>query len=227
MKSLFILLIAIFLVGCVSENQQKGLDDIAYHYDAETSYTKSYKNSAGSKKTTTFNVNVSNSKMLDTLRADITTSNIALMMFDSFTEDEKKDYTYLNVTLIKKAKDTVSYNFFPEVLNVGLDQVSIFIDFSEKLLAKDYKGIFNNIDPTIIESDTFSLFTNYLDQLTNDYGDITAYKRYGFGILKQKTGEELLGYSGILTFNNGFTKTYYIITSKQKDNNYVLGYNLE
>ena len=227
MKSIIFLLIAIFMVGCASESQQKGLDEIAAYYDANTSFSKNYSNSVGTKKITTFNIKITDSKMLDSLRADITCSNIALMLFDSFTEEEKKDYNYINVELIKKGNDTLSYSYNPEILNIGIDQVSIFTDFSEKLLAKDYKGVFNNIEPSLIQSNSLLQFTNYQTQFVNEHGNITAYKRYGFGVIKKEDGTQVLSFSGFLTFNDGFVKPYYMTVSKQIDNNYVLGYSFE
>jgi hypothetical protein len=227
MRFFIILLIGLFFIGCISDSQQEGLDHVGAFYNATTSYSKSFKTSTGEGSKNIFSIKVSNSQMIDSLNEVVTSPNIALMLFDNFTEKEKKAYTYVDVELIKNNSDTISMQYSPKALALALDQLSIYNDFSDKLVSKDYKGIVNMIEPKYVIKDLDSLIENYINILTNKHGKITSYMRTGFGVVNLKNGEKLLRYIGYLKFGDGYYRSYFINVPTQVDNDYIQGYDLK
>ncbi|UZR94924.1 hypothetical protein [Chondrinema litorale] len=211
------------LFSCVSENEQKGLDKIANHYNVKTSYTKGFKTNAG-EKNTIFTIKVGDSEMIDTMQHALVSSNIALMLYESFTPEERSEYSYLEVKFDKdSAKEDGSF-YEPALLADGLDQAVIFSNFSDNLLTKNYEAIVNNLKPEYKSPQLANNLSNFMANLSNQHGEVIDYKRVGFGI---SNGGSLFHYSGHLKFRDGFVKSYFLTASKQPSEDYIMGYNLE
>ncbi len=225
MKKIIIIVSISFLISCVSESQQNGLDNIAKHYNATTAFSKGFYTKKN-KTINYFTITVSNSKMIDTLRADVTLSNIAMMLLDSFTDEEQEKYDFIKVTYISKAGDTLNYKYPPKILKQGLDQVTIFTDFSDKVVIGNYIDAALMLDPKFQKKNTAVQFKNYMNMLTKKHGKITGYKRLGFGALSEK-GMDLFQFDGFLTFADSYKRPYVITLTKDVKNNYVMGYNFD
>lgn len=223
MKPTILILIIVFLTSCISDTQQQGLNEVSALYHAKTSYSKGFNKSAGQKTIKHFNIDVSDSEMIDSLNAVTTCPNIALIVYKNFTEKEKKTYTHIHVELETK-KDTVAFNYEPKVLENGLQQVSMFTEFSENLLAKNYNGMIKQINTELIIKDLEIKLKNYFDILIKQHGDIKKYIRTGFGSVNLKNGEKLFRFSGYLTFNDGYNRFYFVNVSMDTKNKKIQGY---
>lgn len=221
------IVIALMVISCASENQQKGLDLIAKHYHTETSFSKGFETNAG-KSSSRFNIKVSNSPMLDTLRQDITASNIALMLYESFTEDERDDYDFINVELMQDSlQDPVKALYDIKELSSALDQVAIFTNFSENLLQKNYNSIAQNIADRYQNPKLAGNLEVFMNGLHKAHGNLIEYKRIGFGIYTKPNNEKLFHYSGHLKFVDGYIRPYMLTTSMKVNNDYIEGYKLD
>ena len=213
--------------GCASETQRKGLDIIADHYEATTAFSKGFNTNAG-KTTTMFTIKVSNSKMIDTLRPDITASNIALMLYETFTEEERESYNEIQVALVKDSlKEAETSRYDPSVLADALDQSAIFRSFSDNLINKDLGSIAENMAPQYKTDKLLPNLTNYMTALVNTHGKLEGYKRTGFGILSLPDNRKLFFYSGYLIFEDGVYRGYNVQTSQNMDNNYLMGFKFD
>ncbi len=226
MKSILLLSVTILLASCMSKNEKKTLDVIANHYGAKTSYSKSYKKSSGKAKVNSFDIKVSGSDLLDSLDANIACSNIALMLFEGFSTEEKSKYTQIGVELNQNGSTTTDLVFTPDVLIGGLLQLSVFRDFSKMMLAKDYKGVVDRVDPKYLEEDVLPRFTKYVQNLTDEHGDIIDFKRVGYGKMTYPDGTSAFQFSGHFEFKDGYNRSYFVLTSTDKDNKHIQGYNL-
>lgn len=223
MKKYISILLISAMISCASENQQKGLDLIAKHYQTEVSFSKGFATNAG-KSSARFNIKVANSPMLDTLRQDVTASNIALMLYESFTEDEKDDYDFIHVEL---KKDTLKALYDVKRLSKALDQAAIFTNFSDDILNENYEAIVKNIKPEYQNPELASNLRSYVKRLRDVHGAVVAYKRVGFGIYTKPNNERLFHYSGHLEFVDGYIRPYELNTSMKIDDDYIAGYKLD
>jgi len=226
MKTFLTIFALSFLFACATETQQKGLDEIANHYKASTSFSKGFQ-TINNKTVSNFKVQLSDSEMLDSLKPGVTLSNVALILFKNFTVEERKKYDYFYIEHIKKNSDTINYTFTPNSLYAGLIQSKFFTDFSNKLLTKEYKRAAKMLDPIYYQEESESNFANYITNLTNKHGEIMKYKRTGFGVIEPNKGRLMYTFNGFLTFADGYQRNYFITTSQQTENQYLLGYNLE
>ncbi|MEX0287909.1 MAG: hypothetical protein AB3N14_02270, partial [Flavobacteriaceae bacterium] len=163
-----------------------------------------------------------------TLRPDITASNIALMLYESFDEDEKKAYDDI---IVEITRDTISKSeksrYDPAMLKVGLDQAAIFTNFSDNFLNQEFDAIAKNMAPKYQTSVLASNLSDYWKSLIVQHGRIIGYKRTGFGTYTTADNQKLLYYSGVLDFKDGSKRGYSIQTSRNIDNNYLMGFKFD
>jgi len=207
-NSILILIALILSISCVSKTQQKGLDEIAELYNAETGYSKGFFTEEG-KKYSYYEAVVSKSKMLDTLDTRSSCSNIAFMLYDNLNEKERNAYDYIRVQL-RKNNDTVIIKFKPDALKIGAEQAKIFDEFSNHLLKNEYHAIKKMVDPNYIPGDVDKRIKKYMDPINSYHGNPKSYKRTIFTVSEQKNGENLLTYKGFLSYSDGYHKNYYI-----------------
>lgn len=223
MKTILIIISISFLASCASDTQQKGLDNIAKHYDATTAFSKGF-NTKNNKTTRYFQIIISNSKMLDSLRPDVTLSHIAMMLLSDLTEEEQDNYNFIKVAYINNSQDTIKYRYPIQVLKQGIDQVALFTEFSDKVVAEKYTDAVSMLDPLLLEKNTAIQFENYIKNLTAKHGKVIGYKRLGFGALSEN-GVDLFQFNGYLSFADYYKKPYIITMTKDVANDYIMGYN--
>ncbi len=227
MRKLIITLISLIIVACASENQQRGLDAIAEHYNTETSFTKGFQTNAG-KTITKFTIKVGSSELLDTLPEKLAASNIALMLYESFSAEEREDYTNIEVKMQQDSlAEAESYYFDPGLMRDALDQSAIFSNFSDNLIDKNYDAIAQSMEPQYQSPKLATNLGNYMRRLHSAHGNLIAYKRLGFGIYTKANNEKRFHFSGHLTFSDGYKRPYVLTTSMKVNEDYISGYGLD
>lgn len=218
-------LLAFALLSCVSENEQKGLDYIGSLYDAKTSYSKSIDSELGSETLKKFNVKVSESSRIDSLQPTVTTANIAWLMYESFTEDEKKSYTHVDVELISTKNDTASYYYPLELLETLSKKSSTFKAFSQSLVDGDYikiEALKNNAalpDPLVIT------LQNKITQMEKQLGKLISYEPFGIGEGKDELGT-IYQFQGYLVFEQGAYEPYLVVINAAEGKDKLIGFKI-
>ena len=87
MRTLFILpILGLLLISCNTDNQNATLDKIAENYEASVSSSREFQmNDENNESYEAFKIKLTNSKMLDTLRPDLVSPSVAMMLLDGFT----------------------------------------------------------------------------------------------------------------------------------------------
>jgi len=226
MKShIIIALLLLIFVGCVSENEQKGLDSIANLYDAQTSFSKSFNNSVGVKARKTFNVKVSGSKRIDTLEPTVTTANIAMLMYESFTQKEKGNYTHIDVELINSKNDTASYYYPVEVLNKISAKSKSYHDFSQGLVDHDFEKVDNLKDVNEIPNPIAKGLENKISAMEERLGKLKGYESFGVAEATDEKGT-IFQFQGYLIFSNEVRKPYFTVTDATEGKDKLIGFRI-
>lgn len=226
MKShIIIALLSLVFVGCVSENEQKGLDYIADLYDAQTSYSKSFNNSMGVKARKTFNVKVSGSKRIDTLEPTVTTANIAMLMYESFTEKEKGNYTHIDVELINSKNDTAGYFYPVEVLNKISAKSKSYHNFSQSLVDHDFEKVDNIKDVSSIPNPVAEGLEKKIAAMEGAFGKLKAYESFGVAEATDEKGT-IFQFQGYLVFGDDVRKPYFTVTDATEGKDTLIGFRI-
>ena len=218
-------LLALTLGSCVSENEQKGLDYIGSLYDATTSYSKSFDSELGSETLKKFNVKVSESNRIDTLQPTVTTANIAWLMYESFTEDEKKNYTHVDVELISTKNDTASYYYPVGLLETLSKKATTFKAFSQSLVDGDYTKIDALKDSTIFPDPIATGVKNKIDQMEKQLGNLIGFEPFGIGEGKDEVGT-IYQFQGYLVFEQGAYKPYLVVVNVAEGKDKIIGFKI-
>lgn len=219
------ILTLVLMMSCVSENEQKGLDYIGALYGGETSYSKSFKSESGEESTRTFNVKIKASERIDTLEPTVTTSNIALLMYESFTEEEKEDYTHIDIELINKKNDTAGYYYPVNVLKSLSDKSKSYKIFSQSLVDKDYDKIDEIRNPDEIKQTASAGLEAYIDALEKKHGDLIGYEPFGIAEGKDDKGI-IYQFQGYLLFENGQYQPYLVVLDAAEGEERLIGFRI-
>lgn len=226
MKShMIIALLALVAVGCVSENEQQGLDKIADLYQAKTSYSKSFDSNAGIKTMSKFNVKVSESERIDTLQPTVSTANIAMLMYESFTDSEKGDYTHIDVELISRKNDTAAYFYPIDVLKDLSTKSNSYKVFSESLVDGKFATVDEITDPKEIPNSIADGLKAKIKQMESRFGKLHGYESFGIAEISDEDGKAYQ-YQGYLVFGNGVRKPYFTVADAAKENDKLIGFRI-
>ena len=218
-------LLAFTLMSCVSENEQKGLDYIGSLYDAKTSYSKSFDSEVGSETLKKFNVKLSESSRIDSLQPTVTTANIAWLMYESFTDDERKNYTHIEVELISAKNDTASYYYPMGLLETISKKGSTFKAFSQSLVDRDYIKIDGLKDDAVIPDPLALGLKNQIAQMEKQLGKLTSYEPFGIGEGQDELGT-IYQFQAYLVFEQGAYKPYLIVFDAAEGAEKIIGFKI-
>ncbi|MAP55456.1 hypothetical protein [Altibacter sp.] len=222
MRLLTIILLALIKVSCASETEKKSLNSVEEIYGATTAYSKksSFDVAQGTKKE--FNIVVSNSKMIDTLPPTVTSGNIALLVFEGLSEEEKKAYNGISVDLINSKQDSASYFYPSELLESLVTKSGNFKRFSESIV----NGNFGKLDALKSDADIpISIGDGVKKTIRNNemiYGDLLAYQPFGVSEDRDEIGE-IYQFQANLVFEKG-TIGYFVNIDKAEGKDKVIGF---
>lgn len=220
------ILIALVAISCISENEQKGLNEVAALYNTNASYSKGFKTNNG-ETLNIFTIKIENGALLDSLPEALTSSNIALMLYKSFTPKEKEAYSYIEVRKNNDSTESEGSMYDPVLLADAADQLAIYDAFSKKIIDKDYDGVVKALKPEYQSPTVKQNLENFMSKLLSAHGAITEFKRIEFGIYTTQDGEKLFQFGGYFTFKDGYNQHYSVTSSMDPSIDYITGYNIE
>jgi len=218
-------LLALALVSCVSENEQKGLDYIGSIYDAKTSYSKSFDSELGSETVKKFNIKVSESSRIDSLQPTVTTANIAWLMYESFSADEKENYTHVDVELISTKNDTASFYYPVDVLETLGKKAINFKAFSQNLVDRDFVKIDALKDDNEIPASLTVGLKNKIVQMEQQLGKLVGYEPFGISEVKDDLGAAYQ-FQGYLVFEKGAYKPFLTVIDVAPGKDKLIGFKI-
>ncbi len=223
MKKLLLIIATGLIVACASESEQKSLDRIADIYDAKTSYSKGFNSAAGKETIRNFTAKISESDLIDSLNPNVTSSNIALLVYQGFEEDEKDKYNNIFVQMVNKKGDTADYTYPVPVLKKVAAKSPIFVAFSEGVLKGDGGKIDEirntNTIPDPIGEQLMVTITKYKSK----YGSLIGYDPFGIAELSDEQGTAYQ-FQSYLVFSSGKKIPYLVNLDTAPENDKLDGF---
>lgn len=225
MKKAIIISFAALCFACASETEQKSLDRIADIYDGKTSYSKSFNSSTGKETIRSFKAKISESKLIDSLNPNVTSANIAVLVYDGFAEEEQDKYTGVDVEMINMAKDTASYTYPIDVVKKVHGKSLIFKSFSESLIDGDAKTIDEMRSLESIPEAVGGKVLNSITNLKNKYGSLIGYDPFGIAEISDAQGTAYQ-FQSYLIFSSGKKVPYIVIVDTNPEKNKIEGFRI-
>ncbi|MCW8981531.1 MAG: hypothetical protein OQJ83_09085, partial [Altibacter sp.] len=148
--------------------------------------------------------------------------NIALLVFEGLSEEEKKSYSGISVDLINSKKDSASYFYPSELLESLVTKSGNFKRFSESIVAGD----FGKLDALKSDADIpISIGEGVKKTIKNNemiYGDLIAYQPFGVSEDRDEIGE-IYQFQANLVFEKG-TIGYFVNVDKAEGKDKVIGF---
>jgi hypothetical protein len=220
----FLLIIAtVLVVSCASETEQKSLDKIAEIYGATTSYSKGFSSSAGTETIRSFTARISESDLIDSLNPNVTSSNIALLVYEGFEENEKGKYKQINVEMVNKKGDTVDYSYPVSVLSKLSAKSKIFHLFSESLVNNNAGAIDEIRNEKTINEPVGKRVITAMTGYKQKYGTLISYEPFGISEVSDEKGAAYQFQSN-LVFSSGKKLPYLVVVDSSPGSNKLDGF---
>ncbi|WP_456377877.1 hypothetical protein [Lutibacter sp.] len=222
------LLSIILLASCTSENEQKGLDEIATVYHAKVAFSKGFYTNTNQKTIKNFTIKISDCKMLDTIKFGQASANMARIAYANFTAKEKKKYDEINVEFITE-KDTAYASFDNRLLKLIDKKGSTALAFSESILHHNFSKLDELIDKNHIRRATFGLdMKKYITSLEKTRGKINTYQLYAISKTRDENAKiNMIRYMGEFEFSGGKKAAYFVNIDMLEDKDKIIGYKLD
>ncbi|RDK89314.1 hypothetical protein [Marinirhabdus gelatinilytica] len=213
------------LFACASDTEKGALDKIGDVYKGTASYSKSFVSNT-SEKRTTFNVFISNSKMVDTLRAPIASGAAALMVYHALTPEEKKSYDDIEVYMINSKKDTANFYYDTSILKTLDTKAKNVRKFSQNLLEHNFKNMDSIKNPSDIPQSLEENIGQGIKNYEKRFGKLKSSNLYAVGEASDEIGK-LFKYYSYLEFSNGQTITYLVAVDANPGKDKIIGYKFD
>lgn len=215
MKNLLsiLLLSAILLSSCNSSTSEddsfkKGLNrELHRLYKTEASYKDVYDATLGKiEHMDVRNVYVNKSTILDTLNLNLSKTNIASVVYETLSPEEKEGFGYIGISIAQtdKGLDPTTY---PLPALKSLDHSKqIAHKFGEAIKNKS----FDEIVPIIFKEEGISnSFEEYFNDTTEKFGDIVSYYYYGIGEAEYES-KKYHSFLGKFIYSKGVSQTFFV-----------------
>ena len=223
MKKLILLCAVALVVACASDTEQKSLDRIAEIYDGKTSYSKGFNSSAGKETIRSFTAKISESDLIDSLNPNVTSANIALLVYEGFEEDEKGKYKQINVEMINKEGDTADYSYPIPILSQLSVKSKVFVTFSEGLLNNNAAAIDEIRNEKTINRPIGERVMNALSDYKQKHGTLISYEPFGIAETSDDAGAAYQ-FQSYLVFSSGKKLPYLIVVDTSPEINKLDGF---
>jgi hypothetical protein len=223
MKKLLLIIATVGLLSCASESEQQSLDRIAEIYDAKTSYSKGFSSSAGKETIRNFTAKVSGSDLIDSLNPNVTSSNIALLVYQGFEEDEKDKYNNIFVQMVNKKGDTADYTYPIPVLKKVAAKSPVFNVFSESVMKGDDGKIDEIRDPESMPDPIGERLMITITKYKDKYGSIIDYEPFGIAELSDSKGAAYQ-FQSYMVFSSGKKIPYVVNIQTAPEHQKVYGF---
>lgn len=210
MRSILFIITIGLCMACASETEQKSLDKVAEIYDATTSYSKGFNSSMGQETVRKFTAKVSGSKLIDSLNPNVTSGNIALIVFDGFTEDEKTKYQTVDVELVNSKGDTLDYSYAVDILSKLHKKSEVFHTFSSSLIERKASQIDAIRNQEHIPPPIGDQLVARMSEYSDDFGTLIAYEPFGIAEVSDAEGAAYQ-FQSYLVFSSGKKIPYLVV----------------
>lgn len=206
MKTFFITtyLLTFILFSCnqlkISEDETKGLNEIASLYGGNITYAIKWNTSTNTGRSKTFEIEIDNSDIINNNQklTEMFASNIAYTFFKySKTQKEKYDSILATVHFKEGGKATFVYN--PDLLEVVDIKLKFVRQVVDILKSKKYDEISSTIKtgPVLLEENRIK-YIEKLKSLDSTFGDIYDFTPSGLRISSGDKQKQILHISGSL-----------------------------
>ena len=197
-------LLTFILFSCnqlkISEDETKGLNEIASLYGGNITYSIKWNTSTSTGKTKTFEIEIDNSDIVNQNQklTEMFASNIAYTFF-KFYKRQKEKYDSILTTIHFKERGKATFAYNPDLLEVVDIKLKFVQQVVDVLMAKKYDQISSTIKtgPVLLEENRIK-YIDKLKSMDSTFGDIYNFTPSGFRISPGNKQGQILHISGSL-----------------------------
>ncbi len=191
-------------------SEEKTRKDIHRIYLAETTFKDVFDGTIGDiKNIDVKNVYVSESAILDTLDINITRNNIAAIVHENLTDEEKELYSYIGVDISRNTKEKDPFTFSIGSTEKMNNAKKVAYQFAEIISNASYQDLESLLDPGFDPKKNTKEIKEYFSEITASTGKVINQYYYGAGEGKFEN-KTYYSFLGTLVYGNGMTQEFYV-----------------
>jgi hypothetical protein len=169
----------------VTENQRKGINDIASYYGGDCSYTIDYGISTDEGKTKKVEIKIKKSPIVEKFAKveEMCASNAAYIFYTDLKE-EKKGLDGIKVDLEFNDGNSSAYNYRSGVLDTITSNMPVLNKVIVLIEQRNYDSIISMIPDTLLMSRSKDSIIKNFSTVDSLYGEVTNFQFYGFFVRK-------------------------------------------
>jgi hypothetical protein len=227
-RSISVVVLAFLGLSCGSGTHPVGPTTVTENYDTQTTISEKMMSMDERGEVNSLFLHVDGSVILDSLQPNLACSNIAIMTYGGLSVEDRQKYGQLFVVLTNnKSQKENTFQYDMQALGLPGAKRQLFVDFSQKILDTDYEGIAKQISPKFQTPTLGAELGNFMTPLIQKHGAVANYKSTHFGLATTKKGAKLYKFEGVLIFEDGYKRPYFITVPMEAGNNFVSGYQLD
>lgn len=203
----------LFICACGSDSnpsEEKIKKEISSIYLAETTFKDVFDGTIGDVKNIDVkNVYVSESPILDTLDINISRNNIAVIIHENLSDEEKELYSYIGVDISRKNKEKDPFTFSINSTEKMNNAKKVAYQFAETISNASYQDLESILDPGFNPKKNTKEIQEYFSEITASTGKVINHYYYGAGEGKFETNT-YYSFLGTFVYGNGMTQNFYV-----------------
>ena len=203
----------LFICACGSDSnpsEEEAKKEIQRIYLAKTTFKDVFDGTIGDVKNIDVkNVYVSESPILDTLDINISRNNIATIVHENLSDEEKELFSYIGVDISRKNKEKDPFTFSIKSAEKMNNAKKVAYQFAEIISNASYQDLESILDPGFDPKKNTKEIQEYFSEITASTGKVINHYFYGAG---EGTFETNTYYSflGTFVYANGMTQNFYV-----------------
>lgn len=193
-----------------SPSEGKIKKEISSLYLAEITFTDVFDGTIGDvENIDAKNAYIAESSILDTLNINISRNNIATIIHENLTAEEKELYNYIGVDISRKNKERDPFTFSMNSIEKMNSAKKIAYQFAETISNASFQDLEPIMDPRLDSKKTVKDIQEYISEITASTGKVINHYYYGAGEGEYKS-ETYYSFLGTFVYGNGMTQDFFV-----------------
>jgi len=157
------------------------------------------------------NVYVSQSAILDTIDYTIARNNIAAIVYENLTPEERKLYEYIGIDITRTNKENAPFSFPTVNMEKQSTSKALADRFANAIQNESYEDL-----KGITEEGSSKRIKEYITEITTSAGKMINYSIYGMGE-GEHDAKTIYSYYGQFVYANTMTQNFYVTLYEGED----------
>lgn len=175
MKTIFTIAAIAMLLSCSNSTKETPKESIEANYNARVQQ-EILERENGEKY---LKVQVTESKMLDTLHPNVSSANLALLTYKGMTAEQKENIKTIDIIMTTTQNEVSDYTYQVDFFKGVVEKSKVFDELSDAIVNKNFKLLDQKRNVKDFPKEISGVMNQKFQFLEKEYGKLRGYKTFG------------------------------------------------